>query len=264
MAVDNNISDDEWIPAPHAGLPAAYGAVVTVIESSEDELTLDAVVTKLLNTEARVAIEEQADAHMVTPPSMQPQQETQTCYHCGKQGHLHHKCHARNSAERPGSQAKALMAGQGVPSPSSSSVWLVDSGASHHLCADRLMMCDFRESHVTLVTTANYGAGPMKGLGGVQLTVHGTIGRLRDVLYVLDLVTNLLSLSKLVDQGMPVEFARDSCDIGPRDIGPREAPIAVAVRQAVLFCLHCKSACGVRDANVGRGVALLAAAAIPD
>jgi hypothetical protein len=63
LAVRVSVSDDEVVPALLAGLPTAYGMVVTVIESSEEELTVAAVVTKLLNTEARIAREETAEAH---------------------------------------------------------------------------------------------------------------------------------------------------------------------------------------------------------
>jgi hypothetical protein len=63
--------------------------MITVIESSEEEFTLDKVVTKLLNTEARVVREETAEAHVEAPPRVhEGQLETQTCYHCGKRGHI--------------------------------------------------------------------------------------------------------------------------------------------------------------------------------
>jgi hypothetical protein len=63
LAVGVTLTDDEAVPELLAGLPATYGMVVTVIEGSEEELiTLQAVVTKLLNTEARVVREETAEA----------------------------------------------------------------------------------------------------------------------------------------------------------------------------------------------------------
>jgi hypothetical protein len=150
MAVGVSVSDDESIPALLAGLPTAYSMVVTVIESTEDEPTFEDVVTKLLNTEARVAREETAEAHVAAPP--RPRKETRTCHYCRKTGHLQRDCYARIQAEQEGSQAKALMAGLGA---SSSTAWLVDSGASHHVCSNRAMLSDLRESHVKSVITAN-------------------------------------------------------------------------------------------------------------
>jgi hypothetical protein len=70
--------------------------VITVIESSEEEFTLDEVVTKLLNTEARVVREETAEAHVAAPPRVHGEQpEIRTCYHRGKRGHISRDCCAR-------------------------------------------------------------------------------------------------------------------------------------------------------------------------
>jgi hypothetical protein len=110
MAAGVRVSDDEFTPALLDGLPTAYSMVVTSIESSEDELTLDELVTKLLNTEACVAREEEAEAHLVAPSSWQPRTETQTRHFCGRPSHLQRDRRARIRAEQEASQAKALMA----------------------------------------------------------------------------------------------------------------------------------------------------------
>jgi hypothetical protein len=52
--------------------------VVTVIESSEEERTLKAVVTKFLNSEARVAREETAEAHAAAASSKYVHKEART------------------------------------------------------------------------------------------------------------------------------------------------------------------------------------------
>jgi hypothetical protein len=80
LAVGVSVTDDEAVPALLAGLPATYGMVVAVIESSEEELPFQAVVTKLLNTEARVVREETAEAHVAAPPRSAQRKETQTCH----------------------------------------------------------------------------------------------------------------------------------------------------------------------------------------
>jgi hypothetical protein len=86
------------------------------------------------------------------------------------------------------------MAGLGV---SSSTTWLVDSGASHHVCSDRAMSNSLRESSVKSVLTANHGVTSVKGQGDVQLRVrvHGSskVVKVCDVLYVPGFVANLLS-----------------------------------------------------------------------
>jgi hypothetical protein len=198
-----------------AGLPAAYSMVVTVIESSEDELTLDDVVTKLLNTEARVAREETAEAHAAAPPSKYAHMEAWTCYHCGKKGYISRDCKARIQAQRQSSHATALMAGLGA---SSSTAWLVDSGASHHVCSDKSMLTNLRASNVKSLITANHVVASVKGQGDVQLRVHGSsnVVEVCDVLYVPDVVANLLSVGKLAGQGMPGVCTGSLCVGAPR------------------------------------------------
>jgi hypothetical protein len=141
--------------------------VITFIERSEEEFPLDEVVTKLLNTEARVVRKETAEAHVAAPPRVHGRQpEIQTCYHCGKRGHISRNCHARARAAPQGSQAKALKSGLAAPS---STAWLVNLGASHHVCSDRNMLTNMRKSNVKSMITANHGAVVVKGQGDVRL-----------------------------------------------------------------------------------------------
>jgi hypothetical protein len=153
---------------------------------------------------------------VAAPPRSAQRKETRTCHCCSNPGHLKRDCHARILAEQNGSQAKVLMAGLGA---SSSTTWLVDSGASHHVCSDRAMFRSLRESRVKSVLTANHGVTSLKGQGNVQLrvSVHGSskVVKVFDVLYVPDFVAHLLSVGTLADQGMPVAFVRDQCVLGP-------------------------------------------------
>jgi hypothetical protein len=245
LAVGISASDDEVVPALLADLSAAYGMLVTVIESSEEELTVAAVVTKLLNTKASVAREEAAEAHVAAPPRFTPRTETRTCYYCG----LQRDCRAHIRAEQNSSQAKALMAGLGV---SSSTAWLVDSGASHHVCSDRTLFNNLRASDVKSVMTANHGIAPVKGQEYVQLrvSVHSSnkVVEVRDVLYVPGLSANLLSVGKLADPGMPVAFVQDQCVVGPV-----EAPLFTAIRREGLFCLNVEPASAGKFSDEGLG-----------
>jgi hypothetical protein len=257
MAVGVSVSDDESIPALLAGLPTAYSMVVTVIESTEGEPTLEDVVTKLLKTEARVAREETAAAHMAAPP--RPRKETRTCHSCRKPGHLQRDCYARIKAEQEGSQAKALMAGL---SASSSTAWLLDSGASHHVCSNRAMLGDLRESRVKPVIRANHGVAQVVGQGTLRLRapVRGLckVVVIRDVLCVPDFVTKLLSVGKLNDQGMPVTFVRDMSVIGPY-----EATLAFAKRRVGLFHLTAEPAHAGKSSDEGSGAVFVTTVACP-
>lgn len=110
MAAGVRVSDDEFTPALLDGVPTAYSMVLTLIESSEDELTFDEVVAKLLNTEASVAWEEEAEAPLVAPSSCSCRKRLGPAMSEAGPGHLQRDRRARIRAEQQGSQAKALMA----------------------------------------------------------------------------------------------------------------------------------------------------------
>jgi hypothetical protein len=71
---------------------------------------------------------------------------------------------------------------------------------------------------------------------------------IRDVLCVPDFVTNLLSVGKLNDQGMPVTFVRVMCVIGHY-----EAPLAFAQRRDGLFHLAAEPAHAGKSSDEGCG-----------
>ena len=91
------------------------------------------------------------------------------------------------------------------------------------------------------------------------MTVHGCskLVIICDVLYVPEFKTNLLSVGKLAQQGMPVTFVRDKCIIGSR-----EAPVAFAVRRDGLFRLSVEPA--KAGGATGCGAAFVTAAACPE
>jgi hypothetical protein len=151
------------------------------------------------------------------------------------------------------------MAGLGA---SSSTARLVDLEASHYVCSDRNMLSNMRKSNVKSMITANHGVVVVKGQGDVQLRVseHGVrkIVKNCDVLYIHDLMANLLFVGKLADQGMPVTFLRDQ-----RVVGPLEAPFAFAARHDGLFCLNAEPARAGEASDEGCGAVFVTTVACP-
>jgi hypothetical protein len=75
---------------------------------------------------------------------------------------------------------------------------------------------------------------------------------------VPDFVTNLLSVGKLIDQGMPVTFVLDMCVIGPY-----EAPLALTKRCDGLFHLTADPAHAEKSADEGCGAVFVTTVACP-
>jgi Integrase core domain len=79
-------------------------------------------------------------------------------------------------------------------------VWLVDCGATHHLSFHRELFDEIRPCYLT-VHTGN-STTKASGIGTVTLTLGSDSIRLRNVLYVPDLHTNILSTERLRKDNM--------------------------------------------------------------
>lgn len=77
---------------------------------------------------------------------------------------------------------------------SSSSVWLVDSGASKHICSNAKHFTNMRPIHNSAVTLPNQTSVPVYFAGDIKITPQLT---LQNVLYIPQFRFNLLSVSSL-------------------------------------------------------------------
>ena len=117
------------------------------------------------------------------------------------------------------------------------SQWIIDSGATSHMCTDRRMFTQLQPLSKSLEVKLGDGHMLMaKGQGTVRLIMK--YGRdkyrrciLNEVLYVPKLSCNLLSVSKTTEKGNDVKFYDDTCVI--RDVNRN--PVAIATRVGVLY-----------------------------
>lgn len=97
------------------------------------------------------------------------------------------------------------------------SVWCLDSGASSHLCKSRELFIDIDNHGKGTLNLANDTCTEITGQGTVFLVsnMHGmskTI-KINNALLVPDLRTNLLSVSKITDEGFNVLFTSKSAEV---------------------------------------------------
>ena len=117
------------------------------------------------------------------------------------------------------------------------SQWIIDSGATSHMCTDRRIFTEFRPLSKSLEVKLGDGDVLMVvGQGTVQLITK--CGRdkylkctLSDVLYVPKLSCNLLSVSKTTEKGNDVKFYEDTCII--QDVNRKT--VAVATRDGGIY-----------------------------
>jgi len=93
----------------------------------------------------------------------------------------------------------------------SSSSWVIDSGATHHVCHDITLFQTLSETMNDSVTLPTGYGVKITGIGSVELSDHMI---LKNVLYIPDFRLNLLSVSQLTkDLGYRVSFNESCCMI---------------------------------------------------
>ena len=99
--------------------------------------------------------------------------------------------------------------------------WYIDSGATQHLCLRKEWFRDYKDISARKVYLADRTHIIAKGTGTIYINmdINGeeSIARLNDVLYILKLHRNLLSVNRLVFYRYTVIFDNTGCTIKNND-----------------------------------------------
>ena len=153
--------------------------------------------------------------------SLRPPSGTK-CHYCGKEGHWKRDCYKRKAEDsgnqqRGGAQEFTFLA-EG-PVQLHRPGWIIDSGASQHLCGSREAVSTYRDiSKDQAITIADGTQIKAKGIGAIELFTETTSIKLTDVWHVPGIGKNLLSVSRMVDAGYRVEFGPTACYVSKTGI----------------------------------------------
>ncbi len=245
-----------------ASLPETYNMLVTALEASTEVPQMELVTERLLYEEKKLNEKEKSPKNpnkvMV---ALRPDRRSVKCHHCGKFGHIRRFCKDLNKdkgtkdSKSPANKGNQVGKGQsGSRSESlglvlqsltvsacgiNSETWIVDSGATSHMCNNKALLEDLVE--LSEPVDVMLGDGKiLNAVGSGVVTVHTNLAngkqqecKLHNVLFVPNLSYNLLSVSKVAEAGKSVSFEETTCNISRSD----GEIIAIAKKVGCLYYL---------------------------
>lgn len=229
---------DEWIGTLLlAGLPDFYKPMIMGLESSGIAITGDAIKTKLLqdvksSDHDRLSGIETALVNKHTSKSTnKASDKAPRCYECNKSGHYGKNCFKRIARLKRENKSNKGETSKKDSSPSNvktfcatlslngidSENWYIDSGATAHFTNNKKLLSITKDIPNAMCTIADNQKLHVESVGNTQIEIDNN-GKndavlITDVLHVPKLSTNLLSVSRIAQQGYMVVFDRKKCTI---------------------------------------------------
>lgn len=149
------------------------------------------------------------------------------CFKCNQIGHFAKYCkkqtntHKKNNEESKCAEVamSAHMSVEKAEPPMTTVMkpvnhWYLDSGTSSHMCHDQLAFKEISEENKLTLNLTTTDSTKIHETGVVKLNISNkTIAVLKDTLFVLNLLSNLLSVTKITDYGHEVTFRKNSATI---------------------------------------------------
>jgi len=239
------VSDEDRVVYLLASLPDMYNVLVTALEANAEVPKLEVVIERILHQERKTKEEADSTSETAMTSRRVPRRPKPKCYNCGKMGHIQRYCRAKKEGqdkdegqkERKDSQRQRVTvsvddnsdtdsddfglvnATDCVLSVSSECEWIVDSGATSHMCSNKKAFTTLYQLKEPIKVTVGDGrALTAVGRGDVVLDVElpnseSKSCTMHDVLYVPELSYNLMSVAKVSQKGKIVKFTSNACYI---------------------------------------------------
>jgi Integrase core domain/GAG-pre-integrase domain len=154
------------------------------------------------------------------------QKQPKQCYFCKKKGHLEANCflkypekapkNAKNRSSNKEEKSEILSTisiekNDILVSKNDSTEWILDSGASTHICCDKTLFSSLFPTEKT-VKWGNATSITAEYMGNIELIFNSTKQKaiLENCLYVPDIRLNLLSLGRLAQKGLNIQFYKQN------------------------------------------------------
>ncbi len=147
--------------------------------------------------------------------------EPKICSNCGKKGHLLNDCWSKGGGkegkgpkkfEKPPAKTEEKKAMMARRSMAEEVLLFVDSGSTDHLTNQIELLSEMRDLDCPIMTSSGEKIYA-RGFGDLEAKINGISIVFKDVLYVPEADSTLLSVNKITNQGFSVEFKKESISI---------------------------------------------------
>ena len=227
--IGDAVSEEDRVVHLLASLPELYNVLVTALEAQSENIPKWEVVTeRLLHQESKLKEKvptpsEESRKALISQNKGYKKPKSFTCHYCQKPGHYKKDCRKFLAAQKkqaslakkedPGSDNEAFVTIHALAGSSSGS-WIVDSGATCHMCNDRTLFVDMRNLESPQQVTLGDGSpleGPAEGTVKLEMILpdgNTQKCKLENVLYVPKLSYSLLSVSKASEAGKTTSLTK--------------------------------------------------------
>ncbi|XP_052757808.1 uncharacterized protein LOC113516220 [Galleria mellonella] len=215
--------NDEWLGTLLlAGLPDDYKPMIMALESSGVPISADSVKTKLLqeikSSESTALYVNKNYGNKGRQKNEKPYKPSKgpRCFNCNRYRHISKNCKSKKKEQNTNRDSGYVAVFSATTKNNNG--WYIDSGASMHMTMRRDWIYDEIPPPISNIKIANDKMLPVKSCGKLNLNVIGKDGnkhtiQVKNVLYVPELVSNLLSVSQMINNGCSIQFTKYGCKI---------------------------------------------------
>lgn len=229
-----------------------YDGIITTFNAwSEDRLTMANIRTSLIEEWERKTSQRKSAKERLGPKVVNMKLEDKSdfiCNYCKEYGHIQRNCE-KLKLKNKGTANLAAKSDWYTDDFPFEKGWIIDSGATSHMCSDRNLFSKFVKNENSTITIANGQKIECKGSGDVTLKIdlrNEILNvKLGNTLLIPDLHNNLLSVRALAEKGFEIIFKNDrvylkkdgeTMDIG--EVRNHNYALRIKREEKAAFCVH--------------------------